>query len=344
MRSFLHPKLVNGPFGDPGLFIPFFFDNRAFMFDLGDIDALSPRHVLKIDHAFITHTHMDHFIGFDRMLRLFLGRDKVLHLYGPDGFLKNIEGRLAGYTWNLVNNFKYCFSIKATEVHPDHLLVNSYTCHNKFLSTHAPEKLPFSGCLLEEPALTVSTTILDHNLPCLGFSINERFHINIIKERLAPLGLKMGPWLKQFKQALYDHHDPDSEFEVIDGEKNTAEKFILGELARQIALITPGQKVSYIADAVYSEFNAKKIITLVKNSDHLFIEAAFLEKHRDTARKKHHLTAAQAGTLAGQAGVKQITPFHFSPRYTGQEDLLYAEAMTAFKNHAENFQPFLPLP
>ncbi|RLC29885.1 MAG: ribonuclease Z [Deltaproteobacteria bacterium] len=331
MRSFLHPKLINGPFDDPGLFIPLFFENRALMFDLGDISPLSPRDILKTSHAFVTHTHMDHFAGFDRMLRLFLGRDKELHLYGPEGFLKNIEGKLAGYTWNLVDNFKYCFSIRATEVHPDHLLVNSYFCHDKFLPAHAPEKTAFSGKLLEEPALTVSAVILDHNLPCLGFSIKERFHINIIKEQLERLGLETGPWLRQFKQALYDHYDPDSEFEVICKKKDTARKFVLGELARQIALITPGQKVSYIADVVYSKSNAEKIIALVKNSDHLFIETAFLEKHRDTALQKHHLTAAQAGTLAGQAGVKQLTPFHFSPRYIGQEDLLYSEVMAALK-------------
>ncbi|MBW2593695.1 MAG: ribonuclease Z [Deltaproteobacteria bacterium] len=335
MRSFLHPRLVNGPFDDPGLFIPLFFENRALMFDLGDINSLSPRDILKISHAFITHTHMDHFTGFDRMLRLFLGRDKELHLYGPSGFLKNIEGKLAGYTWNLVDNFKYCFGIQATEVHTDHLLVNRYFCHNKFLPTHAPEKITSRGRLLEEPALTVSAAILDHNLPCLGFSIHERFHINIIKERLEPLGLEIGPWLKQFKQALYDRHDPDSEFEVVCGKENIIRKFSLAELAREITLITPGQKVSYIADVVYSKSNAEKIIALVKNSDHLFIEAAFLEKHRDTARKKHHLTAAQAGTLAGRAAVKQLTPFHFSPRYTGQENLLYSEAMAAFEEYAK---------
>ena len=40
MRSFLHPRLVNGPFDDPGLFLPFFFENRAMMFDLGSLLGL----------------------------------------------------------------------------------------------------------------------------------------------------------------------------------------------------------------------------------------------------------------------------------------------------------------
>ncbi|MBW2643668.1 MAG: MBL fold metallo-hydrolase, partial [Deltaproteobacteria bacterium] len=97
MRPSFLPRLVNGPFDDPGLFIPFLLEKRAIIFDLGDIYSLSSRDILKISHVFISHTHMDHFLGFDRLLRLFLGREKHLYMYGPEGFLKNVEGKLAGY-------------------------------------------------------------------------------------------------------------------------------------------------------------------------------------------------------------------------------------------------------
>lgn len=331
MRPSFHSRLINGPFEDPGLYIPFIFENRAVLFDLGDIHALSPRDILKISHVFVTHTHMDHFVGFDRLLRLFLGRNKSLYVYGPQGLLKNVEGKLAGYSWNLVKHYTNRFVLNVTEVRPDMLISARFECQDGFIATRPIEKWPFGGTLLTEPAATVSTVILDHSLPCLGFSIEEQFHVNIIKDQVLSLGLEIGPWLKSFKTALFNQMDPESEFVVTIGPKKEVQKtFILGDLSAKIATITLGQKISYIADAGMGDANEKKMVDFAHAADHLFIEAAFLEKDREIAIKKNHLTARQAGTIAAKAGVKQFTIFHFSPRYTGQEHLLQQEAREAF--------------
>lgn len=332
MRPSFYPRTVNGPFDDPGVFIPFVFENRAVIFDLGDIYSLSARDILKISHVFVSHAHMDHFAGFDRLLRLLLGREKDLCVYGPENFLRNVEGKLAGYSWNLVEHYTNHFVLHVSEVHPDYLITKEYPCQNGFISSKDPVKKPFSGLLCEEPSLTFSAVLLDHRIPCLGFSMKEQFHVNIIKEKVSDMGLEIGPWLKEFKQALFNGQDPGSEFEVKSG-KGDAKKvrFVLGDLADQIAIITPGQKVTYITDIVYSKSNADKAVELAKDSDHLFIEAAFLEKDRDIAREKYHLTAWQAGTIAGRARVKQFTLFHFSPRYTGMEDLFQEEAREAYE-------------
>ncbi|MCJ7540508.1 MAG: MBL fold metallo-hydrolase [Desulfobacterales bacterium] len=331
MRPSFLPRLVNGPFDDPGLFIPFLFEKRAVIFDLGDIYSLSAKEILKARHVFITHTHMDHFVGFDRLLRLFLGRDQHLYIYGPEGFLKNVEGKLAAYSWNLVKNYSNLLVLHVSEVHTDHLFAREYICQNGFIPASKVVKHPFKGLLHQEASLSIFTEILDHGIPCLGFAVKERFHVNIMKDKVSDLGLEIGPWLKEFKQALFNNKDADSEFVVEYGKKHPRKKsFVLGDLAKQIALITPGQKVSYIADVAYSQSNVEKIVELVKDSDHLFIEAAFLERDRDIAEKKCHLTAWQAGSIAGKARVKQMTPFHFSPRYQGQAHILAKEAMDAY--------------
>jgi ribonuclease Z len=333
MRPSFQPRLVNGPFDDPGLFIPFLFSKNAVVFDLGDMHALSSKDKLKISHAFISHTHMDHFIGFDDMLRLMLGRDKVLHLYGPEGFIEKVEGKLAGYSWNLVGNYGNRFLLKVFEILPDHIIGNTYGCRDSFRRSQKPFSRPFSGVLVEDAAFSVSAVILDHDIPCLGFSIAESFHINIKKQAVLDLGLEIGPWLNRFKLAFYRYGPSrDHEFRVPRKGGIYHEKaFTMNELADKIAVITPGQKVTYVADTAYTESNNRKIIELARASDHLFIEASFLDSDRGIAEKKHHLTARQAGTIAGKAGVRQFTIFHFSPRYTGMENLLYAEAAAAFK-------------
>jgi ribonuclease Z len=332
MRPSFHPRLINGPYDDPGVFIPFLFENRALLFDIGDIHALSARDILKITHAFVSHTHMDHFCGFDRLLRLFLGRGKGIHLFGPEGFLKNIEGKLAGYTWNLVHHYATPFSIFATEVQRGKILTREYRCQDGFGAAAPPVEAPFSGVLLAEPALTISTTILDHKTECLGFRLKERFHVNIIKEALMRMGLSVGPWIREFKQALYCEEDPSSEFAISDGSKeNERCRFRLGDLSEQIALISPGQKIVYLTDMAGSPANMEKAIDFAQGADQLFIEAAFLEADRKAADEKRHLTAQDAGRIAGLSGAKQYTLFHHSPRYMDRAEEIEREAAEAFQ-------------
>jgi ribonuclease Z len=302
------------------------------MFDLGDNSRLPSRDLLKISQAFVSHTHMDHFTGFDRLLRLLLGRDKNLSVFGPQGFLKNIEGKLAGYSWNLVDSFNYPLCLQIGEVHSDFLLFQKYRCSDRFKPLRDAVKRPFEGVLHEEPAFKVLAVVLDHKIPCLGFSVGERFHINIIRESLKQLDLEPGPWLAEFKEALYSRADRAAEFVVKTKDRKAVKKFKLGTLAQKIARITPGQKITYITDVIYGQANKEKIVEFARDSDHLFIEAAFLDKDREIARLKHHLTARQAGELAAAANVKKFSVFHFSPRYLGQENLLYQEAEEAYSN------------
>lgn len=330
MRPAYHPRLINDPFKDPGLFISFLLNKRAILFDLGDIHALSPRDILKITHVFVSHTHMDHFIGFDHLLRLFLGREKELHLYGPQGFIKNVEGKLAGYTWNLVDHYAYRFALTVTEVDAETMRTNRYQCQNQFQPDTPAVEATFDGILLSEPAFSITCAVLDHKVNSLGFSLSERFHINILKAGLDRLKLPVGPWLKDFKEKLHAGLDPDTRVDIPFGEAGgETRRAKLKDLADQVARITPGQKITYIADAAGSPSNIEKMIDLASLSHHLFIETHFLEQDRPLAEETHHLTAGLAGFIARKAGVRQCTPFHFSPRYTGSGHLLEQEMTDA---------------
>lgn len=329
--SFL-PRLVNGPFEDPLLFVPFRHGNRALLFDLGDIAGLAARDILKISHIFVSHTHMDHFCGFDRVLRILLGRDKDLYLYGPPGFLDNLTGKLAGYCWNLVEAYRNRLVLHATELHPATALTCRYPCHRGFRADGPIRKAPFDGIVLREPALTVHAVHLDHGTPVLAYALKERFHVNIVTSALDGMGLRPGPWLNRFKALLYERADADTPVEIpATGAGQGVRHLSMGALSNAIARISPGQRLAYITDAAGTTANLKRMVALADGVDHLFVEAAFADTQREVAGAKHHLTACQAGELARLCRVRQYTLLHYSPRYTTCPEVLEAEAAAAFE-------------
>ena len=103
----------------------------------------------------------------------------------------------------------------------------------------------------------------------------------------------------------------------------------LGAL-RTVVRVTLGQKIAYVTDAADTAANRTAIIKLARNADLLFIEAAFAQADAALAAERAHLTTAAAGGIAREAGVRRVEPFHFSPRYAGEEERMLSEVSTAF--------------
>ena len=338
MAPRFHPRLVNGPFEDPALYIAFAYEKRALLFDLGDLSRLPPRDILKISHCFISHTHMDHFCGFDYLLRLNLGRKKTLHLYGPEGFLDNLGGKLRAYNWNLAHRYRYPFELVASEITLGDIRTRSFACRDGFRPQYGREnRKPFEGLLLEESGLRVEACILDHGIPCLGFCLVEPVRISIDKVALDRLGLATGAWLKTFKQALYQKQAPDMLIAAPSAKPHDHERYFrLAELAQAITRLSPGQRIGYITDAAGHAENQQAIVALTRQADHLFIESAFLARDAHLATAKYHLTAQQAGQIAAHAGAKRFTVFHFSPRYADAAAAVQTEAEQAYERIAHH--------
>jgi ribonuclease Z len=332
MAPRFHPRLVNGPFDDPALYVALAHEKRALLFDLGDLSRTAPRDILKLSHCFVSHTHMDHFCGFDHLLRLCLGREKTLHLYGPEGFLDNVEGKLQGYRWNLAHRYRYPFALVASEITPDRVKTRRYASRDGF-RPHADgeSSRPFDGVLLREASLQVEARVLDHGIPCLGFCLVEPVHINIDKTALERLSLAAGAWLRTLKQSLYRGDDPDASVAAPSRDDPAKLRiFRLGELADAITRRSPGQKIGYVTDVAGHPDNCAAIVELTREADHLFIESAFRARDRHLAAAKFHLTTQQAGEIAARAAVKRLTVFHFSPRYSEEGDAMETEAEHAF--------------
>ncbi len=333
MKPIFHPRLVNDPLGDPGLLVDFLFDRRAVLFDLGDLSSLSNAALLKVSDVFVSHTHIDHFFGFDRLLRIVFGRGKTLRLFGPENFIANVEGKLAGFTWNLVDRYSHSITIEAIEVHPDHLRKARFRALDRFQKS-AETRVPFTdGRLLHEPSFSVHTAILEHRVPCLGFVLKERFHVNIRKDRLQALHLPTGPWLNELKEHIFQNRPDDWAVRVphTGNGKSGFREVPLGELKKDLIMITPGQKIAYIVDTVYTPRNKGKIVDLIRGADIFFCESPFLAEEEERAFDRCHLTSRQAGWLAREAEVKQLRVFHFSPKHTFRQDQLIREAQEAFR-------------
>src|SRR5271166_1627686 len=196
MRPLFHPSLVNGRYGDPAVYVETMFENRSLLFDLGEITALPPRKIRRIERVFVSHTHIDHFIGFDHLLRLLVGRETTIKLNGPKGFIDHVHHKLRAYQWNLVDRFATDLVFVVIEVDS---LLNTNTARFRLKNGFAAEVISsdqsIDGALYSEPGFRISTAVLDHRTACLAFAIEETAHVNVWKNRLTELGLPVGAWL-----------------------------------------------------------------------------------------------------------------------------------------------------
>lgn len=269
MKPNFLPKLINDPLGDPGMMVEFLYERRALQFDLGDLSGIPNSELLKISHVFVSHTHIDHFIGFDRLLRVVFGREKTIHLFGPENFIANVEGKLAGFTWNLVDRYSESVTLEVTEVHADRLLKVTLRAIDRFQRSDEREEPLVDGVLVDEDGFTVRAAILEHRVPCLGFALKEKYHVNIRKERLEAMNYPSGSWLNELKQCIYEGKPDDHPLQIPSRENGCREKS-LGQLKEELVLISPGQKIAYVTDTVYNESNREIVVDLVREADIFF--------------------------------------------------------------------------
>lgn len=325
MKTSFLPRLVNGQTGDPALFVDIFAHNsekRALLFDCGALTNLSPSEILRITDVFVTHTHIDHFIGFDHLLRLHVGRGKRIRVHGPQGITGCVRGKLSGYTWNLVKRQRLVFEVR--EWDGTRLRASEFWCRNRF-RPGGQRYIEKPECLFEDEMIQVRAKILDHKIPSLGFSVTEPYFYSIDPVQLEALGKRPGPWLNQLKRWARRGRDPSGSI-TVDGERLQA-----APLAEKLLIVRPGRTLAYVADALGSRDNREKIVELARGADILFCEGAFLHEDRERADETCHLTARTAGDLARSAGVARLVVFHFSPKYEGRFAKLEQEARQAHR-------------
>jgi ribonuclease BN (tRNA processing enzyme) len=84
-----------------------------------------------------------------------------------------------------------------------------------------------------------------------------------------------------------------------DPSKQRPRSLPLGTLTKEIMRVSAGRKIAYVVDCAFTDANADRIVSLAKDADILFIEAAFLDEDRSRAADRRHLTVAPGRDAGG---------------------------------------------
>lgn len=165
--------------------------------------------------------------------------------------------------------------------------------------------------ILQERFYHITAFPMRHSLPCFGFLIVEE----------TPL-LNLRPMVR-----LNYKLTNDDCVRAKQGEDITLED---GTVVPNSELTLPPRKArsyAYCCDTAFDE----TLVPIVKGTDLLCMESTFDEAFKTMAEERCHCTAAQAATIALNAGVGQLMLTHFSARYRDIEPLL-SEAKAIFPN------------
>jgi ribonuclease Z len=133
---------------------------------------------------------------------------------------------------------------------------------------------------------------LEHPVESYGYRLVEPDGRRMLPDRLAELGIA-GPDVGRLQRA---------------GHLDTPAGRISVDRASEVR---PGQIVAFVMDTGF----CAAAIELAADADLLVIESTFLSSEQTLADVSGHLTAAHAGRIAAEAGVRRLVLTHFSQRY-----------------------------
>ncbi|OWK38546.1 MBL fold metallo-hydrolase [Fimbriiglobus ruber] len=326
-RAFSAVQLVNGSTGDPVLYLDYPGSDNALLFDGGENCALTKDQLADLEAVFITHHHVDHFIGLDRIVRANLDHDKTLHLFGPVDTIRKVYDRVKSYEYPFFPYMK--LAIRIHELIPGTgagrvMRVGEISCANKFAPPDVRE-LPWPGRVCyENEFLSVEAVPVDHTVPCLAYAMAERPGVHPDPDKLAKGLLRSGAWVQEALRLLREGAPPETTLDIQGG------RFSLAALGEQYFTESAGARVAYVTDTFWSEAVRPDLVKLAKGAWRLYCDSFYAKAQAKEAAKHRHMLAPQTAELAKLAKVEQLVLIHFSTRYAGKHEILLEEAGAVF--------------
>lgn len=322
----IQPRFFSGLFDDPLMLIPIRPLGRSLLVDCGQIHHLAKRVVKSLDAIFITHAHMDHFMGIDTVIRMVHVSPKTLELFGPEGLAGKLEHKLKGYNWNLAEDH-WC-SFRVREVHPEKIRTYFLSGPEGFSCRFEHEKPRQDRTIYRNRYLRMEAEICDHRIPVLIFRITENSTFLIDEEKVAGMNLVRGPWLKRLKKMFYAEELAEKPIAVPvrkeegEEERTFPDAGVLYDRIRKER--TPGS-LGYVTDVGFSEENAKKLISLMHGVTVLACECAYLKEGLEKARSSFHLCTDDLNFLSRRIRPRYLLPMHLSKNYLSCSERLFEE-------------------
>jgi ribonuclease Z len=319
----LTAMLVNGVYGDPLVHVRFRFGRRALLFDLGDAERLSVRELNAVSDVCITHCHIDHVAGFLRLLRARLAApERPCRIFGPPGTAARLANLVGGIHWDRIGGDAPLFEVADA----DERSLQWTRIRPGAEPAVAPPTQVVGGVLADLNGTLLRATMLDHGIPVLAYAVELPARLEVRRDRLDALCAAPGRWLGELK-SRFAAGDEEGKITLPDGRREP-----VGALGRALLSMRPGLTVAYASDLGDTDANRHNLIEHARSAEVLFLEAPFRVADGDQAARTHHLTTRACGEIAAAAQVSRLVPFHFSNRYEGDPDAVYAEIATACRS------------
>lgn len=323
---YLEPTFFAGQLDDPVLLVRVRPQGRNLLVDCGQIHHLAKRVLKGVEAIFVSHAHMDHFMGIDTFIRHNHVSPRTFDIFGPPGLAGRMAHKLAGYDWNLTEDY-WC-NFRVHEVHPatsEHwelIGADGFPC--RFTGrTVRPDRVIYQGDYLR-----VEAELCDHKIPTLAFRLTEREAFAVDVEKLRQAGLVPGPWLRELKRRFCHNELTAGPLRVLRQAAGGAwteyianPATLFAEIRRPIAPASIG----YLTDVGFTLENRQKIHSLLRGVTLLVCECSYLAAERDKARISFHLCSSDLNELVRDLQPACLLPMHLSKSYVGRGARLYEE-------------------
>ena len=322
----IEPYVCSGLLDDPLLLVRVRPTGRSLLFDCGQMLHLAKRTLRSIDAVFVSHAHMDHFMGLDHLVRHTHVSSRPLDLYGPPGIAARVGHKLASYVWNLAE--EWWRTIHVHEVHEDHIEHHQFAGARGFTGERLGSASRCGATIHVEAYVTVEAELCDHGLPVLVFRLTETEVFSIDPAALAREALHPGPWLRELKKRWQRGETGRGPLVVLRNTVDGPQDATIADdaaLYRQLRSNRPAASIGYATDIGFSAGNRQRLQGLLADVSLFCCECTFLAEDVQKARASRHLCTTDVNQLAADLQPRTLLPLHLSKAYIRNPRALYRE-------------------